>query len=147
MAVLIDLLHNLSLKIKTENETPLVWDIVRKRWIKLTPEEQVRQALIHYFVVEMHYPIGLISVEKQIKLGSLNKRYDIVVFDRNQLPWLLVECKAPEVALTKKALHQLLQYHSQIPCPYWLLSNGLHTFCADATDINAIKWIDNLPKY
>lgn len=143
----LDLLSTLNLNIKTESNTKWVWDIVRKKWIQLTPEEYVRQALIHYFVEQMNYPTGLMAVEKQIKYAGLNKRYDLILFNRNQAPWMLVECKAPEVNINQQTLHQLLQYHSQLPCPYWLMSNGIETHCADAQDIHAIQWLDHLPQF
>ena len=140
------LLENLQLNIKTEENTRKVWDIVRKKWIVLTPEEYVRQALLHYFANTMHYPVGLIAVEKQVKYGSLIKRYDIVVHNRQQQPWLLVECKAPEIAISQSTVQQLLQYHSQIPCPYWLLSNGIESHCARVLGEN-IEWLAHLPEY
>lgn len=140
------LLENLQLNIKTEENTRKVWDIVRKKWIVLTPEEYVRQALLHYFTNTMQYPVGLIAVEKQVKYGSLIKRYDIVVHNRLQQPWLLVECKAPEIAISQSTLQQLLQYHSQIPCPYWLLSNGIESHCARVQG-EIIEWLGHLPEY
>jgi hypothetical protein len=140
------LLENLQLNIKTEENTRKVWDIVRKKWIVLTPEEYVRQALLHYFTNTLQYPVGLIAVEKQVKYGSLIKRYDIVVHNRKQQPWLLVECKAPEIAISHSTLQQLLQYHSQIPCPYWLLSNGIESHCARVQGEN-IEWLRHLPEY
>jgi hypothetical protein len=140
------LLENLQLNIKTEENTRKVWDIVRKKWIVLTPEEYVRQALLHYFTNTMQYPVGLIAVEKQVKYGSLIKRYDIVVHNRQQQPWLLVECKAPEIAISQSTVQQLLQYHSQIPCPYWLLSNGIESHCARVLGEN-IEWLAHLPGY
>lgn len=140
------LLENLQLNIKTEENTRKVWDIVRKKWIVLTPEEYVRQALLHYFTNTMQYPVGLIALEKQVKYGSLIKRYDIVVHNRQQQPWLLVECKAPEIAIGQSTVQQLLQYHSQIPCPYWLLSNGIESHCARVLGEN-IEWLANLPGY
>jgi hypothetical protein len=140
------LLENLQLNIKTEENTRKVWDIVRKKWMVLTPEEYVRQALLHYFTNTMHYPVGLIAVEKQVKYGSLIKRYDIVVHNRQQQPWLLVECKAPEIAISQSTVQQLLQYHSQIPCPYWLLSNGIESHCARVHGEN-IEWLAHLPEY
>ena len=143
----LDLLTNLNLNIKIEHNTKWVWDIVRKKWIQLTPEEYVRQALIHYFVEHMDYPIGLMAVEKQIKYAGLNKRYDLILFNRAQEPWMLVECKAPEVTISQQTLHQLLQYHSQLPCPYWLMSNGIETHCADAQDIQSIQWMNHLPQF
>ena len=140
------LLENLQLNIKTEENTRKVWDIVRKKWMVLTPEEYVRQALLHYFTNIMQYPVGLIAVEKQVKYGSLIKRYDIVVHNRQQQPWLLVECKAPEIKIGQSTLQQLLQYHSQIPCPYWLLSNGIESHCARVLGEN-IEWLAQLPGY
>lgn len=140
------LLENLQLNIKTEENTRKVWDIVRKKWIVLTPEEYVRQALLHYFTNTMQYPVGLIAVEKQVKYGSLVKRYDIIVHNRQQQPWLLVECKAPEIAISQSTVQQLLQYHSQIPCPYWLLSNGIESHCARVL-VENIEWLAHLPEY
>lgn len=142
----LDLLSKLNLNIKIEHNAKWVWDIVRKKWIQLNPEEYVRQALIHYFVEQMAYPIGLMAVEKQIKYAGLMKRYDLIIFNRNQAPWMLVECKAPEVKIDQKTLHQLLQYHSQLPCPYWLMSNGIETHCADARDVQHIQWMNHLPE-
>lgn len=141
----IDLLENLNLKIKQEGTSQKVWDIVRYKWVNLSPEETVRQALIHYFIYQLNYPQGLISVEKQLTYGSMKKRYDIVIFDHNHKPWMLVECKAPEVKICDRILFQLLEYHSQILCPYWLISNGINTYCANYN--NNIKWLDNLPVF
>lgn len=142
---ILPLLDRLNLRIKTTDNIRSVWDIVRKKWIILTPEEYVRQALLHYFTDSMHYPSRLIAVEKQIKYGNLVKRYDIIVYNRKQEPWLLVECKAPGIPIGENALHQLLQYHSKIPCPYWLLSNGIDSHCAQIRE--DIQWIDHLPLY
>jgi hypothetical protein len=62
-------------------------------------------------------------------------------------PWLLAECKAPEVPITDETLQQLLRYHSQLQCRYWMMSNGHQHFCADASDQEAIKWLESLPAY
>jgi hypothetical protein len=147
MQLSIDLLEDFSPALKTENGLRLIRDVVRKKWIQLTPEEHVRQALLHYFINRMHYPAALIAVEKQVKYGALNKRYDIVVYNRDHQPWLLAECKAPGMPVQQSTLHQLLQYHSSTPCPYWLLSNGVETWCADACDIHNISWMSSLPAF
>ncbi len=134
-------------RLKQEEGKTYVWDPVRKIWVMLTPEEHVRQYLLLYFIDVMQYPAALIAVEKKIQVGNLSKRFDIVVYNREHKPWLLAECKAPEVLLTEKALHQLLTYHNTMQCRYWLVSNGHSAFCADATDIHEIKWMDGLPGY
>jgi hypothetical protein len=137
----------ITLKLKQEEGKPYVWDPVRKIWVVLTPEEHVRQYLLLYFTDVMQYPASLIAVEKNIRVGNLSKRFDIVVYSREHTPWLLAECKAPDVPLTEKALHQLLTYHNTMQCNYWLVSNGHSAFCADATDIHQIKWLSELPGY
>ena len=135
------------LKQKQEEGKTKVWDLVRLKWIVLTPEEHVRQYLLAYLIDTLHYPVSLISVEKAIQVGTMNKRFDIVVYNRNHQPWMLVECKAPEVPVSEQTLHQLLSYQQTIQCRYWLLTNGHQTLCADATAINNIVWLTSLPTY
>jgi hypothetical protein len=89
----------------------------------------------------LRYPAALIAVEKRIKVGNVNKRFDIVIYNRDHKPWMLVECKAPDVAISEKTLHQLLNYQRTAQCSYWLLTNGHQAFCADACDIQNIKWL------
>ena len=136
-----------SLKLKKESSKTYVFDIIRKKWIVLTPEEHVRQYLINFLCQKMNYPTALIAVEKKIVVGSVTKRFDIVVFNRNHQPWLLAECKAPEIDINNTTLYQLLSYHSSIPCRYWLMTNGHQSFCADACDVNNIHWLSQLPVY
>ncbi len=137
----------IALDIRHTGENTTVFDPVRKKWILLTPEEQVRQYLIQYLISVMNYPPGLFSVEKSIAVGKRTKRFDLVIFDRAHQPWMLAECKAPGVPVTTKALHQLLNYHSVIRCRYWLLTNGHQTFCADASDLSAANWLPALPSF
>ena len=139
---------NIQLKLRQDKEGKTsVFDPIRKRWIILTPEEHVRQYLIGYLTGAMQYPAAMIAVEKTIKLGSLSKRFDLVIYDREHKPWMLVECKEPEVPVTEQTLHQLLNYQRTMQCNYWLLSNGHQTYCADACDVSAIKWMNALPAY
>jgi hypothetical protein len=135
----------INLKLKQENNKTLVFDIIRKKWVILTPEEHVRQYILHYLCEKLKYPKGLISVEKQIMLGHRAKRFDIVVFNKDHEPWLLAECKSPDVDISNATLYQLLNYHSVLPCTYWLLTNGHQTLCADACDVQNIKWMESLP--
>ena len=137
----------IALKLKQKEEKTYVFDPLRKRWVILTPEEHVRQYLLHYLTEGMEYPAGLIAVEKKIVVGKMAKRFDLVVFDRNHEPWMLVECKEPDVAISEATLFQLLTYHSTIPCKYWLLTNGHQTYCADANNLSKIKWMEELPLY
>ena len=138
---------NSSLKLKQADGKTSVFDPVRKKWLILTPEEYVRQSLLLHLVNELQYPVSLMAVEKTIKVGTLNRRFDIVVYNRDHRPWMLVECKAPDVPVSEKTLHQLLNYQGTVQCSYWLLTNGHQTFCADACDIQDIRWLVSLPAY
>ena len=138
---------DIKLKLRPEDGKTTVFDPVRKKWLVLTQEEHVRQYMIAYLATVMNYPLSLLAVEKTIMVGAMNKRFDIVVYSRDHEPWMLVECKAPDVPLSEKTLHQLLNYQRTVKCNYWLLTNGLQTFCADACDVQNIKWLTSLPAY
>ena len=136
------------LRLKEENQQTLVFDPIRKRWIILTGEEHVRQLLLVHLIDTLRYPPALIAVEKKIIINKKNKRFDIVVYNRStHEPWMLIECKAPEIKLSNATLHQLLDYHNHLQCKYWMITNGHQHFCADATNVQAIKWIEELPAY
>ncbi len=135
------------LKLQQDEGKTRVFDPIRKKWLILTPEEHVRQYLLQFLISKMGYPALLLSVEKTIQVGDMSKRFDVVVYDRDHKPWMLVECKNPEVPITEMTLHQLLGYQSTIQCPYWLLTNGHETYCADANDVTQIKWLGALPDF
>jgi hypothetical protein len=140
-------LSNIQLRLRKEEGIAQVYDPIRKKWVVLTPEEHVRQYLLQYLIDTLRYPAALIAVEKQINLGTLTKRFDIVVYNREHKPWLLAECKAPEVTINDSTLNQLLQYHNTLQCQYWVLFNGHQLYCADASDTSNINWPDKLPTY
>lgn len=136
-----------QLRLKKHEGKTMVCDPVRKKWIVLTPEEHVRQYLLLYFINELSYPASLIAVEKKIQCGDMDKRFDIVVYNRDHIPWLLVECKAPDVPVSQTTLQQLLNYQRTLQCRYWLVSNGHTFYCADSADTNNIIWLTELPAY
>ncbi len=137
------------LRTRNEGGAAQVWDSIRKMWVALTPEEHVRQLLVNYLVRDLQWPASLIAVERGLSFNHTTLRFDVAVYHRdNTEPWLLAECKAPDVALTDEALQQLLQYHSKLSTVrYWLLTNGRQTFCADAGMPKSIRWLDALPAY
>ena len=137
-----------ALNTRTTEGRTQVFDPIRKAWILLTPEEHVRQLLLVHLTETLRYPASLIAIEKGLMIGTKKKRFDLVIYQRDtHQPWLLAECKAPDVALTDAALQQLLEYHNQLQCRYWLISNGHRHFCADAGNVSKIAWIDELPAY
>lgn len=101
-----------------------IFDTLRKRWLLLTPEEWVRQNFIQYIIQVKKYPASLIAQEKLIRLGELKKRFDILVYDKNHFPWMMIECKAPEIKLDVSVLQQLLRYHISVPTGFLIITNG-----------------------
>ncbi len=134
--------------VKTQQKGKLaqVFDIVRKKWLLLTPEEWVRQNMIQYLTVSKNYPASLISVEKEIKLGELKKRCDIVIYDRESLPWMIIECKEMNAPLSQKVLEQILRYHISLPARYLIITNGNYTYGFQKNNTQFYE-IDQFPDY
>ncbi|HAR19681.1 MAG TPA: type I restriction endonuclease subunit R, partial [Cytophagales bacterium] len=99
------------LKFSNRNGKPTIWDFVRKKWLILTPEEYIRQSFLHYLMQHLHYPASLLSVERGLEVLRLSKRTDIVVYDNAGQPHILVECKAPQIKISKHALQQTSIYN------------------------------------
>ena len=132
-------------KIKALNGKDQIFDPFRKIWIVLTSEEWVRQNLLQYLVQSLHYPSGLIAVEKEIKLGELSKRFDIVVY-KNEKPWMIIECKEAKVALNEKTMNQILQYQQVLTAQYLFISNGHETMGAKI-ESGKLQSLQNFPEY
>ena len=115
-------------KIKKEDDTEYIFDPFRKRWLVLTPEEWVRQNFLQYIVEVKNYPSSLIAIEKEIYLGELKKRCDIVIYSRQALPWMIIECKEMDEPLNAKVLDQVLRYHISLPATYLVITNGSYCF-------------------
>jgi len=132
-------------KIKALNGKDQIFDPFRKSWVLLTPEEWVRQNLLQYLVQNLHYPASLIAIEKEIKLGELSKRFDIVVY-KNELPWMIIECKEAKVALNEKTMLQILQYQQVLMAQYLFMSNGHETIGAKI-ESGKLQALQNFPEY
>ncbi len=117
----------------------MIWDSVRKKWVQLTPEEWVRQNFIQFLVQHHTYPASLMSVEKEIMLGDVKKRCDIVIY-RAQKPWMIVECKEMNITLDEMVLRQILTYNMSVPVPYLVITNGTyaHIFKRDNGTLQAL---------
>jgi hypothetical protein len=113
--------------IKTENNREYIFCIIRKRWYIITPEEWVRQNFLNYLIYVLQYPASLIAVEKQLLIGELKKRFDIVVY-KNSLPFMIIECKEMNVPLSEKTVLQVLRYNSNVQAQYIVVTNG--NYCA-----------------
>lgn len=135
-------------KIVTENSKTLIFDRFRKKYVVLTPEEWVRQNFLNYLTKTLGYPASLIGIEKELYLGELKKRCDIVVYNKATQPWMIVECKEMEVPLTQTTLEQIVRYHMVIPASYLVITNGVNTFCCrHETGVNQWQFIPALPAH
>ncbi len=117
-----------AFRIKSEGGKDFIFDSFRKKWLVLTPEEWVRQNFLQYLVQELKYPESLIAVEKEFRFGEMNRRFDILVYNKSHQPWLMVECKAPEIILDQSVLEQVLRYNISIPVKYLVITNGSNGF-------------------
>ena len=141
-------LPNAELKIKLVEETTQVFDEVRKKYFKLTPEEWVRQNFIHYLNKKKNYPFGLMGVEKMVKYNSLKTRPDIVIYNREGIPSVIVECKAPNVKIIQDAFNQIAKYNYKLRVKYLVVTNGLQHFCCEMDyENNKITFLEEIPEY
>jgi hypothetical protein len=138
--------YNYKLK-SSENKT-FIFDVIRKKYVTLTPEEWVRQHIVHYLIDEKGYPKSLINVEKQLVINNLKKRTDIVIFSKTGMPYIIVECKAPSVKITQKTFDQIARYNLKLAAKYLMLSNGLsHYFAELDTKNESFVFLKEIPKY
>jgi hypothetical protein len=114
--------------IKIEGKQELVFCLVRKRWFVITPEEWVRQNFLLYLTEVMGFQLSLIAIEKQIIVGEVKRRFDIVVYENTMQPLILVECKEMGVEINEKVLHQAINYFSVVQSRFILITNGLQTY-------------------
>ena len=134
-----------SFKIKSENGKEIIFDECRKQWVLLTPEEWVRQNFLQYLVQERLYPASLIAVEREIVLGDLKKRFDIVVF-KNAKPWMIVECKEMHGKLNEAVIKQILNYNITLQAEYLVITNGTSTFALHVQQ-GKFEWLQKLPDF
>lgn len=137
---------NFDFSINKKAEQSYIFDIIRKKYIVLTPEEWVRQHLIRYLIDYLNYPDGLIQVEYGIAIQQKLFRIDVAAFSRKSLPLLLCECKSPAVKLSPKTMAQAALYNLHQQAPYLLITNGLIHYCSHY-DGKQWQMLNNIPYY
>lgn len=118
-----------SFRIQMRGQNKYIFDTFRKKYVKLTPEEWVRQHMARYLTDTLGYPSSLLAIEQGLHIHQLQRRADIVAYNNQAQPVLLVECKAPSVAINQKTLEQAAQYNQQLQVNYWVFTNGLTHYC------------------
>jgi type I site-specific restriction endonuclease len=131
---------------KNEKGNLQLFDIIRKKFVEATPEEWVRQHIIHYLINHKEVPASMISVEKQLLLNNTKRRTDLVVFNSTLKPILIIECKAPEVEINQLTVNQALRYNLELNVASVFLSNGLnHVFLKLGQNTSEI--LKEIPNY
>lgn len=123
-----------------------IFDVIRKKFVILTPEEWVRQHVINYFIHHLKYPKSLIKIERGLIFNTLQKRSDILVYDRLGKPWMLVECKSFDVELDQKSVQQAATYNASVKAKFIALTNGLKHICFQ-TNVGEIIQVNNFPEF
>lgn len=137
-----------SFKIKCLDEKDFIFDIIRRDYFLLTPEEWVRQNFIQYLIHEKNYPVSLIRVEMFFKVNRLSKRGDIVLFDRKGEPLVLVECKSTKVNIAQKTFDQIARYNIKFRVNYLIVTNGLKHYCCKMDYSNhSYSFMKEIPSY
>jgi type I site-specific restriction endonuclease len=140
-----------DLKIVTDSiprQSLKIFDIIRKKYVSLTPEEWVRQHLVHFLVKERKFPLTLLSVEKKILVNRLSRRADIVAYSNSLKPILIAECKSPDVAISQKTFDQAARYNMALGVSFFLFSNGMETICCSIDHENkSYHFLKQIPAY
>jgi hypothetical protein len=137
-----------SFNLKSAEGSDLIFDTFRNRWVTLTPEEWVRQNVAMFLVSELGYPASLILLEQEIRVNRLIRRCDVIAYNRQGKPVLVVECKAPEVPITQKVFDQVATYNLTLGVKYLLITNGLNHYCVEmGQEAGAYSFLKEIPSY
>ena len=137
-----------SLRLRPQEGKVQAYDVIRKKFVVLSPEEWVRQHVVHYLISHKKYPRLHISVEKMLKVNGLLKRYDIVVFDRNGDILLIVECKAPGVKISQETFDQIARYNMTLNAGLLMVTNGHQHYCCKInSELERYDFLPELPSY
>ncbi|MCR4799633.1 MAG: type I restriction enzyme HsdR N-terminal domain-containing protein [Bacteroidales bacterium] len=141
-------LPTFDFRLKKENSVVFIFDVIRKKFVKLTPEEWVRQHVVHFLLEQKHYPASLMNVEVGMEIQTMRRRADIVCYESDGGVRLITECKAPEVKITQTVFEQIAQYNMCLRAKYLLVTNGLeHFVCEINAEQKTYTFLQDIPPY
>jgi len=141
-------LPDVDLQTADRDGKPVVYDPVRSKYVRFTPEERVRQVFLRYLTDVLDVPLGLTAVEQPVDVNDQTQRADLVVFDRQGQPLLLVECKAPDRSIQQETFDQGARYNVVLNAPFLVVTNGLeHYACRVDPETKTVSFLDDLPDY
>ncbi|MGI9546235.1 MAG: type I restriction enzyme HsdR N-terminal domain-containing protein [Flavobacteriaceae bacterium] len=135
-------------RVKSSENKMRIFDIIRKKFVVLNPEEWVRQHVLHWLIQQKKYPPSLINIEKQLKVNNLVKRYDLIVFKPDGSIELLVECKSYSIPISQEVFDQIARYNLQVDARFLMVTNGLeHYYCKMDRDKEKYIFLDQIPDF
>ena len=135
-------------RFKSSENNTLIFDIIRKKFVVLNPEEWVRQHTLHWLIYQKKYPASIVNVEKQLIVSGMRKRYDIVVYRADGSIAILVECKSPGVKITQEVFDQLARYNLKANASYLMVTNGLeHYYCQIDKELEKYTFLEQIPEF
>ena len=135
-------------RFKSSENKQQIFDIIRKKFVSLQPEEWVRQHVIHFLTIDKKYPTSLINVEKTLSLKGLKKRYDVVVFNTDGSIHILVECKSPNTIISQVVFDQIARYNLKMQAEYLMVTNGLdHFYCKMNYEEEKYSFLRQIPDF
>lgn len=137
-----------SFRISGEEGSEMIFDAIRKKYVRLTPEEWVRQNFVRYLIEEGKYPAGLIGIEVMSAFNNLKKRVDVLIHDRAGKPVMIIECKAPDVRIDDDVFDQAVCYNMGFRVPYLVVTNGIdHYACRIDHELKKYDFLNVIPLY
>jgi hypothetical protein len=141
-------LPNYNFRVKSNENKTLIFDNLRKKYMVLTPEEWVRQHFVQFLIQEKKYPVSLIALEKQLTINNRKKRTDILVFNKEGSPEIIVECKAPKIKITQATFDQIARYNLKLKANFLIVTNGLeHFYCKMDFEKETYIFLKDIPDY
>ena len=137
-----------SFRFKNSENKLMIFDVIRKKFMVLQPEEWVRQHCIHFLIEEKKYPISLINVEKELKVNGLRKRYDVVVYNPDGSIHIIVECKSYKIKIDQSTFDQIARYNLTLNASYLMVTNGInHYYCSMEHEEQRYQFLKDVPEY
>ncbi|MFZ1236939.1 MAG: type I restriction enzyme HsdR N-terminal domain-containing protein [Prevotella sp.] len=137
-----------QIKLSGTKEHPTIFDVLRRRYVALTPEEWVRQHFIHFLIEHKNYPASLLANEVQLKMADKSMRADSVLYNQLLQPRMIIEYKAPTIQISQKVFDQIMSYNILLHVDYLVVSNGLQTYCCKIDDEHEkYLFLEDIPDY
>lgn len=137
-----------EVRLKEADGHQQIFDVLRRRYVALTPEEWVRQHFVHFLMEHKHYPKGLLGNEIELRIGEKRMRCDTVLYDKTLQPQMIVEYKAPEIEITQRVFNQITAYNMILRVDYLIVSNGLQHYCCRMNkEQHRYEFLREIPDY